>query len=304
MDGESKILIVGSIALDDIRTPFGMKEGVLGGAATYSACAASHFAPVALVGVVGDDFPPEHMRLLESCQIDLQGVQVVPGETFRWSCSYHADMMGRDTLSTELGVFEGFSPEIPERLRRSPFVLLGNIHPDLQRHVLEQMDGSVLVAADTMNLWIDTANDSLKELIGSVDLLFLNDTEARMLTGEVNLTLAADRIHEMGPEIVMVKRGEHGASLHYRGDVMFIPPYPARKVFDPTGAGDSFAGGMIGRLASSGEVNRRTLREAALYGTVMASFSIEEFGPEHVARVSGTDLTERLTAIQWTLRGD
>jgi sugar/nucleoside kinase (ribokinase family) len=155
-----------------------------------------------------------------------------------------------------------------------------------------------------MNLWIDTAKDSLDELISRVDLLFLNDDEARMLTGEANLTVAADKIHEMGPEIVMVKRGEHGSSLHYNGHVDFIPPYPARSVFDPTGAGDSFAGGMVGHLALAGEISRRTLREAAFYGTVMASFTIEEFGPEHIARVDGTELSERLGAIQWTLRED
>jgi sugar/nucleoside kinase (ribokinase family) len=277
---------------------------VLGGAATYSCCAAAHFAPVALIGVVGNDFPVEHMELLRSCRINTEGLQVAEGKTFRWSCSYHPDMMGRDTLSTELGVFETYSPEIPEHLRKTPYVLLGNIHPDLQRHVLDQIEDPKLVAADTMNLWIDTAKESLDKLINRVDLLFLNDDEARMLTGEANLTVAADRIHEMGPDIVMVKRGEHGSSLHFNGEVDFIPPYPARSVFDPTGAGDSFAGGMVGRLALSGEINRRTLREAAFYGTVMASFSIEEFGPEHVARVSGTEMSERLGAIQWTLGGN
>lgn len=304
MDGECKVLIVGSIAIDDIETPFAKRKGVLGGAATYSSCAASHFAPTAIVGVVGDDFPPEHMELFQSRGIDTEGLQVVPGPTFRWECVYHANMQSRDTLSTKLGVFEEFSPRIPEKLRRCPFVLLGNIHPDLQRHVLAQLEDPLVIAADTMNFWIRGAAESLAELIRQVNLLFLNDEEARELTGEANLTRAADRIHEMGPRMVMTKRGEHGATLHFDGEVCFIPPYPARVVRDPTGAGDTFAGGMIGRLASGGVVNRRSLRDAALCGTALASFSIEEFGPEHVARVSRTQLDERLAAIQSTVQDE
>jgi len=210
-------------------------------------------------------------------------------------------MVGRDTLATHLGVFQGFSPRIPGRLRRCPFVLLGNIHPDLQMSVLSQLDSPLLVAADTMNYWIHGARESLERVISGVDLLFLNDEEARELTGEANLMSAADRVQAMGPRIVMIKRGEHGASVHFGDAVCFVPPYPARVVHDPTGAGDTFAGGAIGWLAASGEVNRRTLREAALYGTALASFSIEQFGPEYVARVSSTQLGERLAAIQWTL---
>jgi sugar/nucleoside kinase (ribokinase family) len=304
MAGECKVLVVGSIALDDIETPFAKRTEVLGGAATYSSCAASHFTPVAIVGVVGDDFPQKHMDLFKSRGIDTEGLQVVPGRTFRWAGSYHPNMMGRDTLDTQLGVFEGFSPRIPERLRRCPFVLLGNIHPDLQRDVLAQLDDPLLTAADTMNFWIHGAGESLAEMIRQVDLLFLNDEEARDLTGEASLPKAADRIHEMGPRVVIIKRGEHGASIHLDGEVSFIPPYPAREVHDPTGAGDTFAGGLIGRLAAAAEVNRRSLRDAAFYGTALASFSIEEFGPEHVARVSDAQLTERLAAIQRTLRDD
>lgn len=296
-------MIVGSVALDDIATPFATRKDVLGGSATYSACAACHFGPAAIVGVVGDDFPRGCIELFRSRGIDLEGLQVVAGPTFRWSCSYHPNMVGRDTLATELGVFEGFSPEIPTKLRRSPYVLLGNIQPDLQRRVLDQLEAPVLVAADTMNYWIRETRESLVELVRRVKLMFLNDDEARQLTGEANLTAAADRVHELGPRVVVIKRGEHGASVHFDGEVCYIPPYPARVVQDPTGAGDTFAGGLVGRLAAEGKLDRRTLREAAVYGTALASYSIEEFGPEHVAGISGPQLSERVAAIEWTLRG-
>ncbi len=293
------VTVVGSVALDTVETPFGRNVEGLGGAAVYFALAAIQFGPVEVVGVVGEDFPEEHVALLRSKGIGLEGLEYASGKTFRWSGRYHDDVNERDTLDTQLNVFEDFHPKVPEGAAEAPYLFLGNIQPPLQLEVLAQTRQQ-FVAMDTMDLWIDGWRDSLDEVLGKVDALVLNDAEARQLTGELNLPLAARAIREMGPRIVVIKKGEHGCMLfgEAEGELFIVPAYPLESVQDPTGAGDSFAGGFMGYVARSGKTDFDTLRQAVVYGSVVASFTCEAFGPDRLAQVTAEAIEERSQALR------
>jgi sugar/nucleoside kinase (ribokinase family) len=292
------ILLVGSIALDDVSTPFGTARGVFGGSAAYFALAARFFAPVRLVAVVGTDFPPEHLQLLRSTGVDTRGLEVVEGKTFRWGGAYAVDLNSRETLFTHLNVFENFHPKVPAEYRDSPFVFLGNIHPSLQAEVLSQVRSPRLVVLDTMNLWINTAREALLEVLRAVDVLVVNDEEARMLAGETHAVRAARRLLELGPRVVVVKKGEHGAAM-FGGERDFaIAALPLESVLDPTGAGDSFAGGLVGALAATGETSSAALRRAIVYGSVLASFTVEDFGPGRLVAVRPADIAARYEQLR------
>jgi sugar/nucleoside kinase (ribokinase family) len=285
--------VVGSVALDSVRTPFGKADEVLGGSATFFACAASFFAPVRLVAVVGPDFPREHLELLERRGVDLGGLEVTDGATFRWTGEYGYDLSEARTLDTRLGVFADFRPSLPAHFRASPFVFLANIDPELQLDVLRRVDRPRLVALDTMNFWIQGKREALLRVVREVDVLVVNDGEARMLTQEPNLVRAARRILEWGPRTVVVKRGEHGALMATGERFFFVPAYPLESVFDPTGAGDTFAGGFMGALARAGAVEGAALRRAIVYGSVMASFAVEDFSLNRLARLEGPEIEAR-----------
>jgi sugar/nucleoside kinase (ribokinase family) len=289
----SPIAVVGSVAFDTIETPIGRAEEVLGGSATHFAVAASYFAPVHLVAVVGEDFPEAEHDYLASRNIDLSGLEVRPGRTFRWTGRYHEDMNVRDTLELQLNVFADFRPTLSETVRRSPIVFLANIDPRLQESVLEQFADPAVVACDTMNHWIMSAREPLEELLPRVDLLVVNDEEARLLAGEQNVSRAARRILELGPRSVLVKRGEYGAILFSPDSVFAVPAYPLEEVFDPTGAGDTFAGGVVGYLAATGERSEGGLRRAIVYGSVLASFVVEDFGGQRLRTLTRDEIDRR-----------
>ena len=291
------VLIVGSIALDDIKTQLAEHKNLLGGSASYGAVSASNFSPVNLVGIVGEDFPKEHVELFRGRQIDLAGLQIVPGKTFRWSGEYMWDMNTRETRSVELNVFETFTPALPDGYRDTPIVLLANIAPDLQHHVLDQVSQPRFVIADTMDLWINIAKDSLTRLIGRVDMLILNDGEARQFTGETSLIKAGKKIREMGPAYVAIKKGEHGCLLFGpEAEFFSCPAFPLEDIHDPTGAGDTFAGGLAGYLAANcgtGEVTFDALKKAVVYGSVLASFNVEAFSLERLKTVDSAQIESR-----------
>lgn len=293
--GTNSVLIVGSVALDSVETPFGKVEKVLGGAAVYSSVAASFFAPVCLVGVVGDDFPEEHLEFLASRDIDMRGLRVVPGKkTFHWKGAYFGDLNDAHTIDTELNVFEEFRPELPAEYRSCKYVFLANIDPDLQLEVLSQIESPRLVACDTMNFWIERKRAQLLEVLKRVDIAFMNDAEARQLTAEPNLNRAASEIHKLGPKYVIVKKGEHGAVLYCDSDLCFIAaPYPLYEVVDPTGAGDSFAGGFMGYMARTGVINRDHLRRAVVYGSTLASFNVQDFSLNRLRSLTMDDINRR-----------
>jgi len=288
------LLVVGSVALDTVETPFGRAEDALGGSATFFAAAASCFCRVRVVGVVGDDFPEGGIRFLESRNVDLAGLARVPGESFRWSGVYSFDLNSRETLETRLGVFADFKPVIPESFRDAEWVFLGNIDPALQLEVLDQVRNPRLVACDTMNFWIEGKRDALLELLSRVDLLLVNDSEARELSGDHNLSRAARWIQARGPRYVIVKKGEHGAVLFTPTGVFFAPGYPLEEVFDPTGAGDAFAGGLMGWLAQNGGMEDSDLRRGVVYGSAMGSFAVERFSVERFERLSSHEIEERV----------
>lgn len=292
------VLVVGSVALDTVETPAGKRKEILGGSATYFSCACSYFAPVNLVAVVGEDFPPEARKLLEERGVELEGLQVNPGRTFRWGGSYRGDMNEAQTDFTDLNVFENFHPRIPPSYRESEYVFLANIDPDLQLEVLSQMKKPRLVVGDTMNLWIDLKPDRVREVISRLDLFIFNDAEARQLTGEVSLKKAAGEILELGPEVVVIKKGEHGAILFSRREIFSAPALPMERVVDPTGAGDSFAGGLVGYLAREGKMDFATLRRAVIYGSVMASFNVEDFSLNRLRDLSNDDIEKRYRRFQ------
>lgn len=293
------VLVVGSIALDTIKTPLEEHADLLGGSASYASVAASFFAPVNLVGIVGDDFPPEHVALLESRKIDVAGLQTVPGKTFRWSGEYMWDLNTRETRSVELNVFEHFTPTLPEGYRATPIVLLANIAPALQHHVLDQIAEPKFIIADTMDLWIDIAKDELVSLLARVDMLILNDGEARQLTGETSLIRAGKAIQALGPEFVAIKKGEHGCLLFGDGEFFSCPAYPLEDIHDPTGAGDTFAGGLAGHLsAEGGDVTFAKLRQAVVKGSVLASYNVEKFSLEHLRTVTPDDIADRYRSFQ------
>ena len=292
------VLIVGSTALDSIKTPKAENPRLLGGSASHAAVAASFFGPVKLVGVVGDDFPRKYLDLYRRHRIDLAGLQIVPGKTFHWSGEYEVNMNNRRTLATELGVFESFTPILPESHRRSPFVLLANIAPALQHHVLDQMDRPRLVAADTMDLWLKIALKDLLRLLKRVDLFVLNDSEARQLTDTDNVVVAARKIHRLGPRYVIVKKGEHGSVLSGPEGLFVAPAYPLARVVDPTGAGDSFVGGLVGYLAAARGSVQSNLRRAMIHGAVVASFCCEGFGLTSTSRVKASDVARRVRELE------
>jgi sugar/nucleoside kinase (ribokinase family) len=290
------VLIVGSVALDTVKTPIEEHADLLGGSASYSSVGASFFAPVNFVGVVGDDFPTAHVDYFKTRNIDLTGLQIVPGKTFRWSGEYMWDLNTRETRSVELNVFEHFNPVLPPAYVATPYVLLANIGPNLQNHVLDQATKPRFVIADTMDLWIKIARDELLRLLKRVDMLILNDGEARQLTEETSLIKAARKIRALGPRFVVIKKGEHGALLFGEdGEFFSCPAYPLEDIHDPTGAGDTFAGGLAGYLASldEPEVKFTTLRKAVVYGSVLASFNVEKFSLERMRTLTPQEVTER-----------
>jgi sugar/nucleoside kinase (ribokinase family) len=287
------LLVVGSVALDSVETPFGAREEVLGGSATYFSMAASFLTPVQMVAVVGEDFPEAHVGTLLSHGIDLEGLTRHSGRTFRWKGRYTHSLNEAQTLDTQLNVFEHFEPRLPERYRSTPMVFLGNIDPELQGRVLDQVKAPALVAADTMNFWIRGRLPQLRKTLERVDLLFVNDAEARELSGESNVVRAARAIMAMGPKRVVIKRGEYGASLFDGERIFSAPAFPLADVFDPTGAGDTFAGGFMGYLASAGTIDERTLRRALVMGSVMASFTVEGFSLDRLKTVSEPQIFER-----------
>jgi sugar/nucleoside kinase (ribokinase family) len=298
------ILVVGSIALDTIETPQEKVFDVLGGSATYICGASSKLAPTSMIGIVGDDFPEDYRSLFESWGVETTGLEVAAGTTFRWEGRYHADMIHRDTLATELGVFETFAPKIPDSQRKSPYVALGNIHPDLQHSVLDQMENPEWVIADTMELWIHNARDSLERLIARVDAFVVNDEEARQLTGEISLHSAAAQLLKKGPKQIVIKRGEHGASLHTGEHLFYCPAFPLHKIHDTTGAGDTFLGGLVGWVAKRGASDHETLRQGIRLGSCLASFTVESFGVDALDAAGPSDVNKRLNVLNELIHVD
>jgi len=288
------LLVVGSIAIDTVETPFGVARDVLGGSAVYFSFAATFFSPVRLVGVVGEDFPDEFLETLKSRPIELDGLEVVPGRTFRWTGSYAGNMDQAQTREVRLNVLGDFKPKIPPEFRGSEFALLANGPPQTQLHVLDQLQSPRFVLADTMNHWIETEREGVMELLGRADGLILNDAEARQLSGETNVLRAARWICEHGAAVCVIKKGENGSLLQGREGVFVLPAFPAERVKDPTGAGDAFGGGLMGYLAREGSVTRQTLKKALAYGTVTASFALEDFSLEGLKRVTTADVESRL----------
>lgn len=289
------VLVVGSLALDSIETPFGSARDALGGSAVYISAAASYFAnPVRIVGVVGGDFPEEGIAFLEQRKVDLEGLQVIKkGKTFRWSGRYHYDLNQRDTLSTDLNVFESFNPVIPEKYKKSRFVCLGNIDPVLQRKVLDQMEKPRVVICDTMNYWIERKKTELQETLRLINILILNDSEARLLSREPNLIKAGRVIRSMGPTVVIIKKGEHGALMLTESHTFSAPAYPMENIFDPTGAGDTFAGGFVGWLARTDDLDEENLKRAVIYGSTLASFCVEKFSVEGLRDLTYLQIQDR-----------
>ena len=287
------ILVVGSVAFDSVKTPFGAHDEILGGSATYFSLAASYFTDVSLVAVVGDDFPEQYVEFFQKKGIDTSGLQRSPGKTFRWKGEYGFDLNTARTLATELNVFSEFSPAIRPEHRDLGYVFLGNIDPDLQRSVVEQMSRPRLVACDTMNYWIDHRLDSLKTTLRLVDVLVINDAETRQLAGEPNLIRAARTILQWGPRTLVVKRGEYGALMLNSKSIFGAPAFPLEEVTDPTGAGDSFAGGFVGYLAATGNTDEAALRRAIVFGSVMASFNVSRFGTEGLASLTYPEIEAR-----------
>ena len=288
------VLVVGSVALDSVETPFGKADNVIGGSGTFFSASASHLSPVQLVGVVGDDFPMDQLEPLRKRGVDMAGLEQAKGESFRWRGRYRHDLNSAETLETRLGVFSHFSPKIPAQFRNAPFVFLANIDPRLQLDVLRQVQRPKLVACDTMNFWIESRRPDIVELIKHVDLITLNDSEARQLSDCANLLKAARWIMERGPRMVIIKKGEHGAYLFKEQSIFFAPAYPLEDVFDPTGAGDSFAGGFMGYLARSGDLSDANLRRAVVYGSAMGSFAVEKFSVQRLLELTPSDITSRV----------
>ena len=297
----SKLVIVGTVAFDAIETPFGKTDKILGGAATFIGLAASQFnVDAAIVSVVGGDFPQEYLDLLANKNLDISGVEIVKeGKTFFWSGKYHNDMNTRDTLATELNVLADFNPVVPENYKNADVVMLGNLHPLVQMGVLEQMNKKPkIVILDTMNFWMDCALDELKSVIKKVDVITINDEEARQLTGEYSLVVAAQKIQKMGPKYVVIKKGEHGALLFHGENVFFAPALPLKEVFDPTGAGDTFAGGFAGYLAKTEDYSFENMKTAVIYGSTLASFCVEKFGTERMKQLEDKEVYQRLSQFK------
>ncbi|RKR14933.1 sugar/nucleoside kinase (ribokinase family) [Maribacter vaceletii] len=292
-----KLLIVGTVAFDAIETPFGKTDKILGGAATFIGLAASQFdVESAIVSVVGEDFPEEYINLLKNKNIDLSSLEIVKGgKTFFWEGKYHNDLNSRDTITTELNVLADFNPVVPENFKDANVVMLGNLHPSVQMSVIKQMEKKPdLIVLDTMNFWMDNALEELKEVIKEIDVITINDEEARQLTNEYSLVKAAAAIHKMGPKYVVIKKGEHGALLFHNNEIFFAPALPLEEVFDPTGAGDTFAGGFSGYLASTNNISFSNLKNAVIHGSNLASFSVEKFGTARMEDLKREEVNKRL----------
>ncbi|MFH0921261.1 MAG: PfkB family carbohydrate kinase [Fibrobacterota bacterium] len=292
------LLIVGSIGIDTIHTEHGSAVDCLGGSASYAAVAAGFFDNVRLVGIVGDDFPQENIRLFRKKNVDLEGLQVVKkGKTFRWTGKYHENFSTRDTLEIHLNVFEAFRPQLPQSYKNTPFVLLANIDPELQLQVLDQMRRPKFTAADTMDLWLNIKRDKVEELIRRVDLIVMNDEEAQQYSGEKNLVRAGKRILKSGVSYAIVKKGSHGALLFSKKEIFQLPAWPLERVIDPTGAGDTFIGAFMGVLSSAGKVTPQTLRRAMASGTAAASYNVEAFSLDNLKKISRNDLLKRIRGL-------
>ncbi|WP_373072885.1 PfkB family carbohydrate kinase [Zeaxanthinibacter enoshimensis] len=292
-----KLLIVGTVAFDAIETPFGKTDKILGGAATFIGLAASHFnLDAAIISVVGEDFPQDYLDLLKDRDIDISGIEIVPGgKTFFWSGKYGNDLNTRETLATEPNVLIDFKPVVPDNFKDADVVMLGNLHPDIQLSVIEQMEERPkLIVLDTMNFWMNTTLPELMKVIEKVDVITINDEEARQLTNEYSLVRAAAAIHEMGPKYVVIKKGEHGALLFHKERIFFAPALPLEEVFDPTGAGDTFAGGFVGYITESGNISFNNLRNAVIHGSNLASFCVERFGTERMLNLDRKEVGQRL----------
>ena len=303
----NKLLIVGTVAFDAIETPFGKTDKILGGAATYIGLSASFFnVKSAIVSVVGEDFPQEYLDMLTSRGIDISAIEIVKGgKTFFWSGRYHNDLNSRDTLDTQLNVLADFKPQVPENFKNADVVMLGNLHPMVQIGVLDQLTATPkLIVLDTMNFWMDCALAELLQVIKRVDVITVNDEEARQLTGEYSLVKAAAKIHELGPKYVVIKKGEHGALLFHEKKIFFAPALPLEEVFDPTGAGDTFAGGFTGYIAQSENLSFKNMKNAIIYGSNLASFCVEEFGTQRMERLQKEEVTERLQQFKMLTQFD
>jgi sugar/nucleoside kinase (ribokinase family) len=292
------ITAVGSIGIDTIKTPFGSANEIVGGSLTYFALAASFFTDVQLVAVVGDDFGEQQLKLFEGKRIDLQGLERAPGKTFRWGGEYSANLNSRETLFTDLNVFEHFQPKLPEAYKKAEVVFLGNMHPVLQKSVLEQVEKPRLVGMDSMNLWIDITPNELKDVLGSVDVLKIDDGEARQLSGEYNMRKVASAIQKLGPKMLIATRGSNGALLFSHGEVFSAPAYPVENEVDPTGAGDCFAGGLFGYLSQQPNLDEATMRKAMIFGSVMGSFCVEDFGTRRLERLTWDEIQDRYRKIK------
>jgi sugar/nucleoside kinase (ribokinase family) len=292
------IVVVGTVAFDTVETPFGRGENVLGGSATYFSTSASFFTDVSLVAVVGEDFPDEHVRFLQSRDINTDGLQRIPGKTFHWTGKYGYDLNEAQTLDTQLNVLTEFKPDLPESYRTSEYLFLANIDPDLQMEVLGQMHRPKLVACDTMNFWISSKPEALRRVLQKVDIVVINEGEARQFTGEVNLVKAARQIIALGCKRLVVKRGEYGVLMFTAGSVFAAPAYPLEEVFDPTGAGDTFAGGFMGYLANTGDLSEEGLRQAIVFGSVMASFNVEDFSLDRMKRLDYKEIEARYKSFK------
>jgi len=288
------VLVVGSVALDSVETPFGKADNVLGGSANFFSASASHLTKVSVVGVIGSDYPIEKLEPLKKRGVDYSGLERAEGQSFRWRGRYRHDLNSAETLETHLGVFSHFSPKIPDKLRASPYLFLANIDPRLQLDVLEQVERPKLVACDTMNFWIQSRRPDLLKLIERVDLVTLNDAEARQLTEKANLVQAAQWNMGRGPRHVIIKKVDHSASLFTENSIFFAPAFPLENVFDPTGAGDSFAGGFIGYLAATGDLSEANMRRAVIYGSVMGSFAVEKFSIDRLMTVTRPEIEQRM----------
>ncbi len=302
----SQLVAVGTVAFDAIETPFGKTDKILGGAATYIGLAASHLnVDVALVAIIGDDFPQSFLDTFESRNINIDGVEIVSGgKSFFWSGRYHHDMNSRDTLATELNVLTQFEPKVPSDYKEADILLLGNLNPEAQLAAISQMNNPKFIIMDTMNYWMNTSMAALKEVIARVDAITINDEEARQLSGEYSLVKAANKIQTMGPKFVIIKKGEHGALLFHREQVFFAPALPLEEVFDPTGAGDSFAGGFAGYLAKTEDFSFENLKSAIIYGTALASFCVEAFGTERLLEINNMDIQRRLSMLKSLMQFD
>jgi sugar/nucleoside kinase (ribokinase family) len=292
------LLVVGSVALDSVETPFGKAENVVGGAGVFFSASAMHLAPVQLVGVVGSDYPVEKLDPLRAGGVDLSGVERADGPSFRWRGRYRHDLNVAETLETHLGVFSRFSPKIPGHFRRAPYVFLANIDPRLQLDVLRQVEKPKFVACDTMNFWIESRRPELLELLNHVDMVTVNEAEARQLSEKYNLVKAARWIMERGPRVVVIKKGENGAYLFREREIFFAPAYPLEEVFDPTGAGDSFAGGLMGYLARTATSDGAALRRAVIYGSALGSFAVERFSVERLLEIDRGEIAARVAAFR------